>query len=1051
MRSLPLVLPALFLATGMHSSAQTTEDGFIPKVTGAIRCVTAMPDGRLWIGGDITQVNTTGVQNLACLQWDGVVAKGPNVEINGTVLSLLPVADKSLWVGGAFSEVSGQPRMGLARLRSIDGVSFLDNEFTPEFDGEVRCLLADGDGVLVGGNFKRVNGLPRAGVVRLLLDGEVDAGFDAKLEGELGVAVNAMGRQPDGKVVLGGLFDMAGQQAVTNLARLYPSGALDSRFLGSADGEVHALGVQVSSDIVIGGDFLNASDHPAAKLARLDRHGAFVNTLNGLDERVNTIGIQPDGKVLVGGRFGPFSGAQNGGFLRLTAQLQMEKTDPRVVGEVFCCLPQSDGRILVGGTIQRADTRQRYGLARLDNNMLTDDTVGAAVGVTGSITTAVQQPDEKLIFGGPFTRLGGYSFASGLVRATSNAVYDPTVHMQAVGDGLTGIQVRRDQKVWVFGSLSQSQGLQRSGLVRLTSTGGIDTAFNGGFVGPTPLAVNAIADQPSDMLLVGGNFTQVGQTAASMIVSLTNTGGYVRTNLILPVVESAPTDFLLSPTGELTVTGMLPAAVDLLPRPFLKRYGANGSLVSSYQANSGGKLNGMCRQPDGTTLVWGLRPLGGEGNLVRLNTAGKLDGSFNPYFSGEVSSVSVQADGSMLVLGAFSTYRGGSTITSSSDGFVHLGPDLRLKSTTSVTSMSPPGLARGGLVQADGKFLFWGGFKFAKGGRAGLARLSTVVPASQELGFVPSEKGYPKIAWQRSGSAPQVERVWFSWSANGTTYNGTTYNPANEGRWANGRWEWEKFDVPARTPVWIRAEGRVPSTGGGDAGGLVQSIRQVFLEGEVDVALNEKSLISGEADVVNFGGQIQGVPPVSRTFTITNRGNHWLTLGAPVVPEGFMVSAPFYSSLSPGEQTTIQVTSDLSRVGTWTGELVIPSDDIDEREFVIPLKSEALTPLRTLLLKPRAAMNRKTGLREQTIRVRNAAGITYQGFRVIVGGLPQGVEVRNANSQRLEDGRYEIVVNEPLGPFANMDLKLEYFFPPKTKAKLIPRITTEVLLLMPAE
>ncbi|RYD85346.1 MAG: hypothetical protein EOP84_02800 [Verrucomicrobiaceae bacterium] len=994
LRSFPHILPALVLVTGMHSSAQTTEDGFQPKVTGSVRCATAMPSGKLWIGGEITQVNSTPVQNLACLQWDGTAAKGPIVETNGAVLCLLPMADKSLWVGGAFSEVSEQPRAGLARLREFDGAGLLDHEFSPEFDGEVRCLLADGDGVLVGGNFTRVNGLRRAGVVRLLQNGEVDPAFDAKLEGELGIAVNAMARQPDGKILLGGLFDMAGNQAVTNLARLYPSGVLDSRFLGSADGEVHAIGVQASSNIVIGGDFLNVSAHPAAKLARLNRHGDVVNTLGGFDERVSTIGIQPDGKVLVGGRFGPVTGAQEGGFVRLTAELGVEKSDPRVVGEVSCCMPQSDGRVLVGGSFTRADTRPSYGLARLDSNMRADVTVGSRSGpLGGAISTAVQQPDEKLLFAGTFTGFAGFS-ANGFTRTDSSAGRDTTfLEGNAVGPGVSGIQVRRDQKLWAYGQFTFGS---RRGIVRLQPSGSIDTGFNAGLLaGEVPVIVNAIADHPDDQLLLGGNFTTINQSPASMIARVTSNGSLSKASL--PVLKGAPTDLLTSPTGELTIAGMFPGQDQESSSPSVRRYAPNGTIVSSYALSAESKVNGMCRLPDGNTLVWGLRPLGGEGNLVRLGVNGKVDSSFAPYFSGEVRSVSVQADGSMLVLGAFTTYRGGNVTRGNLDGFVQVGPDLQPTSVTGVTSMNPPSVARAGLVQADGKFLFWGGFTATKGAsRTGLARLSTVVPASQELNIVSDDQSYPKIVWQRSGSAPQVERVWFS-----TSTNGVTYSAASEGRWVNGRWELDKFAATAGHPLWIRAEGRVPS--------------------------------------------------ISRIFTITNRGNDWLTLGEPVVPEGFIAGALSTTHLLPGEQATVEVTSDLSRAGAWTGELVLPSNDLDESEFVIPLKSEALTPLRTTLLKPRAVRNRKTGLREQTIRVRNAAGITYAGYRIVVSGLPQGVEVRNANSERLPDGSYVIVVNQALGPFANTELKLEYSFPKKTPAKLIPRITTEAILMDEAE
>jgi hypothetical protein len=170
-----------------------------------------------------------------------------------------------------------------------------------------------------------------------------------------------------------------------------------------------------------------------------------------------------------------------------------------------------------------------------------------------------------------------------------------------------------------------------------------------------------------------------------------------------------------------------------------------------------------------------------------------------------------------------------------------------------------------------------------------------------------------------------------------------------------------------------------------------------------------------------------------------------LELGVPVAPEGFTAGALSADQLAPGDQATLELTADLSRAGKWTGELVIPSDDLDEASFVIPLKAEVLNPLRTSLLKPRAVLNRKTGLREQSVRVKNASGVNLPGYRVIVSGLPRGVEVRNA-SEQLPDGSYVFVVMRPLGPLASTDVKIEYFFPKKTRAKITPRISTEVIL-----
>lgn len=1027
------------IAIGMPLAAQTVDDGFNPQVQGTVRCTAIMPDGKLWVGGEFPRVGTSEVGKLAQLHWNGRIAQTGALEPDGEVRCLLALPDHMLLVGGGFTKISGVRRAGLARVKENDGAR-LDADFSPEFGGEVRCLLEDGDGVLAGGVFNHVNDQRRVGLVRLLADGSVDPAFDAGLAGLQGVAVNALARQPDGKVVVAGQFDAVGPRAAGNLVRLHPGGQLDSTFGGSTDGEVHALGVQADGHLVIGGDFSTASGTLAAKLARLNRDGSFDRTFNGIDDRVNAIAIQADGKILAGGREGTFPRTRYGSLLRFSPELEVESSyDPLADGDVFSCTVQSDNHLLAGGTFNRVDLTSRRGLARLDSSGRADVTLGSNSRLGGDVTTIVQQPDEKLLFAGPFPSLAGVS-SGGLMRTHLNGAADNGFQRPNLGPGLLGVQVRHDRKLVVFGTMTAVNGSARTGIARLQANGPLDPSFNVNVAGPAGVRVSAFADQPDDRLLLGGNFTHLGGKPVPW-------AGLVGTNEvlgapILPAPNGAPMDFIALPGEDITVAGhRADDAVQGSHRAFMSRHkSSSGTLVSSYQSHPGGKMNGICRLPDGSLLVWGLNPLGVDRNLCRVLSSGKHDPAFSPYFDGEVSSVSLQADGGMIVIGAFTTCSFGGTRRTGLTGMVHLLPDLQPDHSPHY-SLSISGRPRCGMIQADGKFVFWGGFIWAGSGssRSGLARLPAEKPAVQELGIQFEEVG-PKMVWTRSGSAPQVERVWFSAST-----DGTNYGVADEGRWIEGRWESRAFDLPVQTPLWIRAEGRVPSTNGGDAGGLAQSVRQVFLEGEIDVAVDEAVRVSGEGDGVDFGQNFQGGQPFVRTVTIRNRGNDLLALGPVVVPRGFAAGPVSAEWLEPGQEVDFEISPDLSLAGEVAGELVIPSDDLDEPAFVIPLKTTNINPLRASFTKLRAVLNRKTGLRGQTLRVRNAAAVTVPAFRVILRGLPAGVEVSNATAI-LPDGSFVIDQFQPLGPFATTEIRIDYLFPKRTPARTVPRVATEVIL-----
>ncbi|RYD61188.1 MAG: hypothetical protein EOP83_17625 [Verrucomicrobiaceae bacterium] len=132
-----------------------------------------------------------------------------------------------------------------------------------------------------------------------------------------------------------------------------------------------------------------------------------------------------------------------------------------------------------------------------------------------------------------------------------------------------------------------------------------------------------------------------------------------------------------------------------------------------------------------------------------------------------------------------------------------------------------------------------------------------------------------------------------------------------------------------------------------------------------------------------------------------------------------------------------------------SGKLEVYSDDFDEPIFRVPLAATVVNPLVTKVVNTRTSLNRKGGLREQKIRITNPVKTAaIDGFRVIIRGLPEGVQVRNA-SEILPDGSVVIVVHQPLGPKGKFALVLEYDVPKGTPASIYPQLTTEVIFNIP--
>src|SRR5947209_9932965 len=90
------------------------------------------------------------------------------------------------------------------------------------------------------------------------------------------------------------------------------------------------------------------------------------------------------------------------------------------------------------------------------------------------------------------------------------------------------------------------------------------------------------------------------------------------------------------------------------------------SALDGFDPNASGAVQTIVVQPDGKILVCGsftaLAPNGGasvtRNRIARLNADGTLDTAFNPNASGFVGAMAVQADGKILVGGAFTTIGG---------------------------------------------------------------------------------------------------------------------------------------------------------------------------------------------------------------------------------------------------------------------------------------------------------------------------------------------------------------------------------------------------------
>ena len=178
--------------------------------------------------------------------------------------------DGKVLIGGAFTTVAGFPRPRLARL-GTNGT--LDATF-PSLgitNGNVFAIsLAPGGKILIGGNFRYLNNVPRSGVARLNGDGTLDTSFDPGA-GAAGT-VYTVGALTNGMVFIGGDFTMVNGTNRNRYALLRPDGSVSEVFDSTvgADNTVFASQVTPDQKIFIGGDFTTVGGVSREGVARLN-------------------------------------------------------------------------------------------------------------------------------------------------------------------------------------------------------------------------------------------------------------------------------------------------------------------------------------------------------------------------------------------------------------------------------------------------------------------------------------------------------------------------------------------------------------------------------------------------------------------------------------------------------------------------------------------------------------------------------------------------------------------------------------------------------------
>jgi uncharacterized delta-60 repeat protein len=490
-------------------------DSFNPNANGTVWSLAVQADGKILAGGLFANIGGQQRNNMARLNPATGLADSFDPNADGMVLSIAVQPDGRILAGGTFSTIGGKPYGGIARLDAATGLA---DSFHPNQNGMVASVAVQTDGKIVaGGQFSGTNsigGPMRNNIARLETDGRFDQTLGDVVPGAYQVVATAV--QPDGKILIGGLFDTVAGTARSRIARLNTDGTLDTAFNPNAGGInnfpfVTSIAVQADGKILVGGFFNNIGGQPRNNIARLDpvtgQADSFDPNATGGNASVRSVVVQADGKILVGGQFSSIGGQSRNNIARLDPAMgRADSFDPNATGgsgEIESIAVQADGKILAGGYFTSIGGQQRNYIARLDPTTGLADSFNP--NASSPVWAITLQADGKILVGGTFNSIGGQtrSKIARLDPATGLAdSFNPSADQSVVFT----IAVQADGKIFAGGDFTSIGGQPRTRIARLDPATGAADSFDSHTAG----TVNSITLQADGKILVGGSLFTVG-------------------------------------------------------------------------------------------------------------------------------------------------------------------------------------------------------------------------------------------------------------------------------------------------------------------------------------------------------------------------------------------------------------------------------------------------------------------------------------------------------------------------------------------------------------
>ncbi|MES2837618.1 MAG: choice-of-anchor tandem repeat GloVer-containing protein [Bacteroidota bacterium] len=287
----------------------------------------------------------------------------------------------------------------------------------------------------------------------------------------------------------------------------------------------------------------------------------------------------------------------------------------KIYGNINVTALQADEKILIGGIFTNYNGMGADCIGRINIDGSFDNSFNVGKGFNSTVNCIAIQSDGKILIGGSFTLYNGIVLTNRIARLNIDGSIDSTF---LIGTGcnntIYSIAIQADGKILIGGDFTIYNGITANRITRLNPNGTLDTTFTSGTKANG--TINRIALQTDGKIIIGGNFTTYNGVTKNRII----------------------------------------------------RLDIDGNIDNSFSSGTGSNnvVNSIAIQFDGKILIGGSFTVYNsitKNRILRLNTDGSIDNTFTigTGTNNSVSSIKIQADNKVIIIGNFTTYGGSYT------------------------------------------------------------------------------------------------------------------------------------------------------------------------------------------------------------------------------------------------------------------------------------------------------------------------------------------------------------------------------------------------------